>query len=157
LTFQVSWTTLNLSKTVALQLHFRTLETSYRATLLDCFLYLPCELFISRVLRLTLWWLSRPFCANITMTTPSSDSPPPSSATPNIITLHVLSPAPEVTGGRITFSSISLDTTISQLKARLQNSITGRPLPERQRLIYRGRALGDGSLSLKTIFQSEVS
>jgi hypothetical protein len=91
------------------------------------------------------------------MTTPSSGSPPPSSETPDITTLHVLSPAPEVTGGRISFIGIPLDTTISELKKDLQNLITGRPPPERQRLIYRGRAVGDGNLSLKTLFQSEVS
>lgn len=153
MTFQVSRTT--LSKTIAPQPYFRKHPAAPRSWI--AFFICPAKYPSLESSDSLLPWLSCPFHANITMTTPSSGSPPPSSVTPNNITLHVLSPAPEVTGGRITFSSISLDTTISQLKARLQNSITGRPLPERQRLIYRGRALGDGSLSLKTVFQSEVS
>lgn len=92
----------------------------------------------------------------LVMATSSSDLPARSASTQNAITLHILSPAPEVTGGHITFSSISLDTTILQLKARLQNSITAAPPPERQRLIYRGRALVDGGLTLRKVFQSEV-
>lgn len=95
----------------------------------------------------------------------SSESALPSNAMPpaanppesDIITLHVLSPASEVTGGRITFPAISAETTISQLKARLQNSITDSPSPARQRLIYRGRPLVDGTLTLRNLFQAEVS
>ena len=88
---------------------------------------------------------------------PPADSLPGSGRldSSNTITLHVLSPALEVNGGRITFPAISLDTTITQLKSRIRNSVATAPSPERQRLIYRGRPLLDGSLSLKTVFQSE--
>jgi hypothetical protein len=115
-----------------------------------------CNILASYDLRPALLYLRNSFYVDTIMATPNSDSPPPSNVTTNVITLHILSPAPEVTGGRITFPSISLDTTISQLKARLQNSITAAPPPERQRLIYRGRALVDVSSTLKSVFQSEV-
>ena len=74
----------------------------------------------------------------------------------NNVTLHVLSPAPEISGGRITFPSISLDTTVSQLKHRLQNTIPAAPSPDRQRLIYRGRRLLDENARLRDVFQAEV-
>ena len=89
--------------------------------------------------------------------TPSTDTLPGGDplGPSNAITLHVLSPAPEVNGGRITFPTISLDTTIAQLKSRIQNSIAAAPAPGRQRIIYRGRPLLDGNVTLKTVFQSE--
>jgi Ubiquitin family len=73
------------------------------------------------------------------------------------IILHVLSPSPEVNSGRITFPSIPLDTKISHLKSRIQNSMTVPAPPERQRLIYRGRPLLNMETPLRQILQSEVS
>jgi Ubiquitin family len=73
------------------------------------------------------------------------------------IILHVLSPSPEVNGGRITFPSIPLDTDILHLKSRIQNSMTV-PMPlERQRLIYRGRPVLNMHSTLRQILQSEAS
>lgn len=88
---------------------------------------------------------------------PLPEQPGMPDQTPDTIVLHVLSPCAEVSGGRITFPSIPLDTKISQLKSRIQNSITVPVAPERQRLIYRGRPLLNMETTLQHILQSEVS
>jgi Ubiquitin family len=96
----------------------------------------------------------------------SPNEPTPGSALPeqtvepdlplDTITLHVLSPSPEISGGRVTFPSIPLDTKISRLKSRIQNSMSGPAPPERQRLIYRGRPLLNMESTLRDILRSEV-
>lgn len=73
------------------------------------------------------------------------------------ITLHVLTPCPEVNGGRITFPRIHLDTKISELKSRIQNSALGPAPPARQRLIYLGRPLLNMENTLRGVLKPEVS
>ncbi|KAF7509779.1 hypothetical protein GJ744_007474 [Endocarpon pusillum] len=73
------------------------------------------------------------------------------------IVLHVLSPSVEVSGGRITFPSIPLDTKISRLKSRIQHSMITPAPPERQRLIYRGRPLLNMETTLRQVLQSELN
>ena len=99
------------------------------------------------------------------MASPNADAPGTPSAEQqgahdrvlDTIILHVLSPSPEINGGRITFPSIPLETKISHLKSRIQNSMTAPAPPERQRLIYRGRALVNMDTTLRQVLQSEVS
>ena len=57
---------------------------------------------------------------------------------------------------RLTFSKIPLTTTIGELKKRVQDAVSTKPAPERQRLIYRGRALGQQDLTLATLFGNEA-
>lgn len=72
------------------------------------------------------------------------------------ITLHILSPSPEVTNGRLTFEDLSLNTTIARLKHHIQNAIPTAPGPERQRLIYRGHALLTPTATLRQILRPQV-
>jgi Ubiquitin family len=88
---------------------------------------------------------------------PLSEQSPASAVLPDTIILHVLSPSPEVNGGRVTFPSIPLDTKISHLKSRIQNSMIAPVPPERQRLIYRGKPLLNMDATLRQVLQSEVS
>lgn len=79
------------------------------------------------------------------------------SAPEDAINLHVLSPASEVAGGRITFPNIPLDTKLSQLKCRIQDAIPSAEVsPEKQRLIYRGRPLLKMDVSLRQFLQQTV-
>ena len=83
---------------------------------------------------------------------------PQSASTKDHILLNVLSPSPEVTNnGRITFENISLETTVSELKERIQNYLPTHPAPVRQRLIYRGHALLNSEATLRQIFQPSQS
>ncbi|KAF2010843.1 hypothetical protein BU24DRAFT_454394 [Aaosphaeria arxii CBS 175.79] len=70
------------------------------------------------------------------------------------INLKILSPSTEVKGD-INLPSIAATTTISELRARLQNEIETRPAVERMRLIYRGRVVANDSDSLINIFGLE--
>ena len=51
------------------------------------------------------------------------------------------------------FLVLSLDTTIEQLKLRIQESFSQHPPPENQRLIYQGRGLDVGNSSLRQILR----
>lgn len=74
------------------------------------------------------------------------------------ITLTVLSPnTNEIPAGRVVFSDISLSTTLAQLKERLCQKVSSCPQPDRQRLIYRGKPLLDGSATLREVFAAEVN
>ena len=75
------------------------------------------------------------------------------STSPNSFTLHIVSPSVEVPD-RLTFS-ISPATTIQELKRRIQDVVPSKPAPERQRLIYKGKALVQQDTTLGTIFGSE--
>lgn len=61
-----------------------------------------------------------------------------------------------VDGVQITLPNVDLDTKIGALKNRLQQEWPNAPQPDRQRLIYRGRALLDMDATLKTVLGSEV-
>ncbi|EAW07257.1 uncharacterized protein ACLA_019620 [Aspergillus clavatus NRRL 1] len=81
---------------------------------------------------------------------PSPDiATPENGITPHNVTLHVLCPSLESTN-RFTYNDLPLSTTVGALKARLTDSIPGRPPPHTQRLIFRGRALLDDAVTLQT-------
>ena len=74
---------------------------------------------------------------------------------PQTVLVHIVSPSTEVPD-RLTFSKIPLTTTISELKKRIHDAVPTKPTPERQRLIYRGRALGQQDLTLAALFGNEA-
>ena len=97
--------------------------------------------------------------AEITMPPPdaSEDGSAASAAsgedTMKTITLHIVSPhVPD----RITFPGLSITTTIQTVKERIQEAVPSRPAPDRQRLIYQGRPLLQGALTLKALFGQAV-
>ncbi|MCJ1394104.1 hypothetical protein MMC18_006982 [Xylographa bjoerkii] len=71
------------------------------------------------------------------------------------IFLNILSPSSEVPQ-KLTYPDILTSTTIHELKQRIQNDVETRPGPERQRLIYRGRALVQEEKTLEDIFGHEA-
>lgn len=71
------------------------------------------------------------------------------------ILLNILSPSSEVPQ-KLTYPDIPVSTTIIDLKRRIQNDVGTRPSPERQRLIYRGRALVQDDRTLEDIFGHEA-
>ena len=72
------------------------------------------------------------------------------------IDLYVLSPSPEIKDGRIIFLKIPLETSVSTLKHQIQARVDSHPPPSRQRLIYRGRALMNGTAILQDVLRAEV-
>jgi hypothetical protein len=68
------------------------------------------------------------------------------------IILHVLSPSPEAPN-RITFNNLPLTTKVSELKDRLYSTLESKPLPETQRLIYRGKPLTNNDEALRNIVE----
>jgi hypothetical protein len=75
----------------------------------------------------------------------------------NLINLHILSPSTEISSPLV-FSGLPTHTTVSSLKDRIRDVLPTKPAPERQRLIYRGRMLGNGDEILRNIFgQEDVS
>lgn len=65
--------------------------------------------------------------------------------------LHAGNPRPPHDVG-----AIPISTTIGELKSRLQTDLLERPRPEEQRLIYQGRPLMDGNVTLKEALRLEV-
>ena len=61
-----------------------------------------------------------------------------------------------VDGVQITLPNVDLNTKIGALKNRLQQEWPNTPQPDRQRLIYRGRALLNMDAALKSVLGSEV-
>jgi hypothetical protein len=78
-----------------------------------------------------------------------------SGSTPQSILLHVISPSLEVPD-KLTYPNIAISTTVAELKRKIQDSIETKPLPTRQRLIYRGKALVQEDATLKDIFGPEA-
>lgn len=68
------------------------------------------------------------------------------------IVLHILSPSFD-SQRRLTFNNLPLSTTILEVKSKIMEELPSRPLPENQRLIYRGRCLSDNSQNLGRIFE----
>ena len=69
--------------------------------------------------------------------------------------VHVVSPSSEVPD-KLTFPNLSLATTIGEMKLKIQDAVVTKPAPQRQRLIYRGRALIQQDLTLATLFGNEA-
>ena len=85
----------------------------------------------------------------------SSSSQATASSEQQTIELHILSPSPEVPHS-LTFPIVLTTTTVGELKIKIQDAVPTKPAPERQRLIYRGKALTQDSLPLKDIFTQEM-
>lgn len=77
----------------------------------------------------------------------------PRSNQPTIL-LHVLSPSIEVPH-KLTFPDVPTSTTVAELKTKICDAVPTRPSPDRQRLIYSGKALVQGTATLKDIFSQE--
>lgn len=71
------------------------------------------------------------------------------------ILLNVLSPAVEVPK-KLTFPAIPISTTVGELKLKIRDAVATKPAPERQRLIYRGKALTHESTMLKDLFGQDT-
>ena len=84
-------------------------------------------------------------------------SPSQASAVPEQqrILLHVVSPSAEVPD-RLVFPDFSTATTVIGLKRAIQDRVPTKPAPERQRLIYRGRALIQDNVTLKEVVGLEA-
>lgn len=83
-----------------------------------------------------------------------SSSEEPISSAPTIL-LHIISPSPEVRT-KLTFPHLPISTTVAELKRKICDAVATRPSPDRQRLIYRGRALVQEQATLKEIFSQET-
>lgn len=89
------------------------------------------------------------------------NNPPPggnaaaTSSTDRKIFLNVISPSVEAPQ-KLTYPDIPTSTTIIELKRRIQNDVETRPSPERQRIIYRGRALVQEDKTLEDVFGHEA-
>ena len=78
------------------------------------------------------------------------DPSPPEGRT--TIDLKILSPSPEVGTGGLQLRNVAVNTTIGALKSAITDTIPSHPGPERQRLIYLGRALARDEEELQNIF-----
>ncbi|MCJ1366245.1 hypothetical protein MMC16_005372 [Acarospora aff. strigata] len=83
---------------------------------------------------------------------PSPDIPP---SRPQTIFLHVLSPSLEVPN-KLRFPSVPISTTVGELKIKIQDAIATKPVPGRQRLIYRGKALVKDTDTMKDVFGQDA-
>lgn len=82
-------------------------------------------------------------------------SPLASKSAAKAILLHVLSPSIEIPN-KLTFSDVPTTTTVAELKTKICNAVPSRPATERQRLIYRGKALVKDGATLAEIFSQET-
>lgn len=85
----------------------------------------------------------------------TQDSPLASKSAAQTILLHVLSPSIEIPN-KLTFSDVPTSTTVAELKTKICNAVPSRPATERQRLIYRGKALVKDGATLAEIFSQET-
>ena len=66
--------------------------------------------------------------------------------------IKVLSPSPEVGAAGLFFENVPVTSTVAEFKARIREALPTRPGPERQRLIYLGRALARDQEPLGEVF-----
>lgn len=67
------------------------------------------------------------------------------------ILLHVLSPSVD----KLTFPDVPVSTTVGELKTKICDAVPTRPPPNRQRLIYGGKALVQETATLRDVFSQE--
>lgn len=77
------------------------------------------------------------------------ESPPK----PQTILLHVLSPSLDE---KLIFSESPTSLTVIELKRIIQHAVATKPMPERQRLIYRGKALTRDEVTLAEVFGQDA-
>jgi hypothetical protein len=82
-----------------------------------------------------------------------NSSPPQGSS--STVNLQIVSPSVGVPQPLI-LTNIATTTTVSQLKEKIQETLTLRPSADEQRLIYRGRLLARDEETLSDIFRSPV-
>ncbi|KAK8234011.1 hypothetical protein HDK90DRAFT_287108 [Phyllosticta capitalensis] len=70
------------------------------------------------------------------------------------IDVRVLSPIPEAEGG-INFPSLPPSITIRELKLKIRDALPSHPAPERMRIIYFGRVVGN-DMTLGSVFHEET-
>lgn len=88
---------------------------------------------------------------------PPSGNPDNTGNASEKIVLHVLCPSLPPPG-RFTFHDLTLSTSVAILKARISESVPGRPPTAIQRLIYCGRPITNDDQTLKTVLEPvEVS
>ena len=86
---------------------------------------------------------------------PAEGSSAEQTPAPRTILLHVLSVSTGIPD-KLTFPGLPVSTTIGGLKARIRDAVVTKPPAGRQRLIYRGKALGQQDMTLETLFGSET-
>lgn len=79
----------------------------------------------------------------------------PEEAASQTIQIHVVSPSAEVPD-KLTFTEVPIKTTISEMKKKIQEAVATHPGPERQRIIYRGRALVHQDMTLEALLGVEA-
>lgn len=67
------------------------------------------------------------------------------------ITLRIHSPSSEVPNP-LTLTFIPVATTVRELKSRIRDAIPSKPEADRQRLIHRGRMLGNDDETMVNVF-----
>lgn len=70
---------------------------------------------------------------------------------PLTFTLNVLSGV-----DRINFPHLVATTTVKELKAKIRDALPSKPSDENQRLIHRGRMLGNETQTMADVFGKEV-
>ncbi|KAI9886023.1 MAG: 40S ribosomal protein S22 [Watsoniomyces obsoletus] len=85
----------------------------------------------------------------------SVNAPPerqPGSSTPDdTISIRIISPSTEIPNPLV-LNALQRSCTISELRRRIQNEVPSRPGVHRQRLIHRGRMLGDANETMISVF-----
>jgi hypothetical protein len=91
---------------------------------------------------------------------PSSVGFPPESSQPDsnptlsqTVDIHIVSPTVGVP--TLDFPSLPVETTVRQLKDRIQEALHSHPAHDHQRLIHRGRLLDPDDLSLRDIMTTD--
>lgn len=85
---------------------------------------------------------------------PSSTGFPPESSQPvQTVDIHIVSPTVGVPA--LDFPSLPVETTMRQLKDRIQEALPSHPAHDQQRLIHRGRLLDPDDLSLRDIMTTD--
>lgn len=65
--------------------------------------------------------------------------------------LQIISPSIGVSAP-LRFSELPIATTVKELKAKIRDALPTKPIDEHQRLIHRGRMLGNGAETMAIIF-----
>jgi hypothetical protein len=73
---------------------------------------------------------------------------------PAAINLKVLSPSTEVPGD-INLPELPANTTVRELRLRIQDAIATRPATDRMRLIYRGHVIVNDTDTLTDVFGAD--
>jgi hypothetical protein len=72
------------------------------------------------------------------------------------VDVQVVSPSAGMSPQPLPFPGLPHQTTIKQLRERIREAVSWRPSDEQQRLIFRGRLLGNESHTLLQVFGEEA-